>query len=125
MYSISELLHESNNGKNFDILFGDFLDIFYRIDKSFQIMIINDCPSDIDIEKHPVNAALLASAVHKLANDHNLPVPSWVYKRCFYLSKPFFGGNASGNLRWWFMYKSPPEFKHRNLFVCENILKRV
>ena len=38
--------------------------------------------------------------------------------------KPFFGCNAKGDLRLLFMYKSPAEFKHRNLFVDENVLER-
>ena len=70
--------------------------------------------------------AMFAAAVHKLANDYKLEVPAWVWKQEYYMKeKPFFDCNAKGNLRLLFMYKSPTEFKHRNLFVDENILVRV
>ena len=108
---------------NFDILFGDFLDAFYRASYDIQIEVISKPPRFNNTDR--VYAAILAATAHKLANDFNLVVPAWVYDNRFYLSEPYFGGNVRGNLRLLFMYKSPPEFKHRNLFVCENILKRV
>ena len=106
---------------NFDIGLGDFLDGFYRSSDDIRREIISKPPQCND----KIYAALLAACVHKLANDFNLDVPEWVYDKRFYLKDPYFGGNVKGNLRLLFMYKSPPEFKHRNLFVCENILKRV
>ena len=81
-------------------------------------------PPDFSIPKKQL--AYLASAVHKLANTYGLNPPEWVFdERCYLRDKPFFGCNATGNLRLLFMYKSPPEFKHRNLFVDENVLVRV
>jgi len=72
------------------------------------------------------HAALLAASVHKLANDYGLPVPEWVMDKKFRLTdEPYFDCNATGNLRLLFMYKSPAEFKYRNLFVDENFLVRV
>jgi len=72
------------------------------------------------------HAALLAAAAHKLANDYNLEVSEWVIDKKFRLmDAPYFDCNARGNLRLLFMYKSPTEFKYRNLFVDENFLTRV
>jgi hypothetical protein len=69
---------------------------------------------------------LFAAAAHKLSNDYGLPVPLWVMGKSYkMLEKPYFDCNAKGNLRLLFMYKSPIEFKHRNLFVDENFLTRV
>ena len=108
---------------DFNILLGDFLDEFYRSDNEVRCKAIANPPQFTSNEQ--VYAAIIAATVHKLANDFKLDVPKWVYDKRFYLSKPYFDGNVKGNLRLVFMYKSPPEFKHRNLFVCENILKRV
>jgi hypothetical protein len=67
-----------------------------------------------------------AATAHKLANDYGLEVPAWVFSKRYYMSdSPYFGCNAKGDLRMLFMYKSPAEFKHRNLFVDENVLSRV
>jgi len=74
----------------------------------------------------PVHLAYAAAAIHKLCNDYGLSVPKWVFdSKCYLREKPHFGCNAQGDLRLWFMYKSPSEFKHRNLFVDENVLVRV
>jgi hypothetical protein len=116
----------SARGGDFYILLGDFLDEFYRSDNIQRRQMIELRPvQTVHPGKNQMWVVYLAAAVHKLANDFNLPVPDWVFEPDFYAEKPIFGGNAKGNLRWLFMYKSPPEFKHRNLFVCENVLRRV
>ena len=125
MNAIAQVLYHASNGKDFYLLLGDFLDSFYRAGEQSRLDMINDSPPANCVEAQPIYSAFAASVVHKLANDYKLPVPAWVYQDEYYLSKPYFGGDAKGSLRWWFMYKSPPEFKHRNLFVCENVLKRV
>ena len=68
-----------------------------------------------------------AATAHKLADDYGFTAPCWAFEQRCYLpgEKPYFGCGAKGNLRLLFMYKSPPEFKHRNLFVDENVLARV
>ena len=71
MYYISVCV---NNGDDFYLLLGDFLDNFYLADSLVQAKMI---------AVSPVNMKLS------------------------------------------FMYKSPSEFKHRNLFVDENVLMRV
>ncbi len=110
--------------KSFFICLGDFLDEFYRSNDTDKQLSIENEPRDYHLPTH--QRAFLASAVHKLANDFNLEVPAWVFKPIYYSKdKPYFDCNAVGNLRKLFLYKSPIEFKHRNVFVDENILKRV
>jgi hypothetical protein len=124
MENIINLSRKSNAGDDFYLLLGDFLDAFYRATPNIQIQMINEPPEDM---ARPEYVPFLASTAHKLANDYNLEPPRWVFeKRCYLPGKePFFACNAQGDLRLLFMYKSPSEFKHRNLFVDENALVRV
>jgi hypothetical protein len=119
----SVISKETLKGNDFYLCLGDFLDEFYRTGHGARKAMLEIQP-DFSIPHE--NLAFLASAVHKLANDHGLRVPDWVFdERCYLRDKPFFGCRARGNLRLLFMYKSPIEFKHRNLFVDENVLVRV
>ena len=116
-------MKETAAGRDFYLCLGDFLDEFYRASDCDRRAMILPSPDNGCEQEH---IAYLAAAVHKLANDYMIEVPEWVFdERCYLRSKPFFGCNAKGNLRLLFMYKSPPEFKHRNLFVDENVLRRV
>ena len=117
------VINDTLMGRDFYLSLGDFLDEFYRADTRDRKDMLFVTP-DFDIPK--TNLAYLASSVHKLANDHDIEPPEWVFdERCYLYDEPFFGCNATGNLRLLFMYKSPSEFKHRNLFVDENVLVRV
>ena len=123
MNNFTQILKSVEEGNDFYILLGDFLDEFYRSDRDkqqsmiFDEPAINDCPREL--------LSFVAASAHKLANDYQLEVPKWVFKKRYYTNEPFFAGNVKGKLRLLFMYKSPTEFKHRNLFVDENVLKRV
>jgi len=123
--TIDQAMAGVGNSKDFWIAFGDFLDEFYRqTDQNRQQMIMQEPRQTAQVDK--AHRAMFAAAVHKLANDYRLDVPAWVWKPQYYMKdQPFFDCNAKGNLRLLFMYKSPTEFKHRNLFVDENILMRV
>ena len=124
MISMNDIAVNSNSGGNFYLLLGDFLDEFYKSDNNCRLNMIVEPPEDICI---PELLPFLAAAAHKLANDCGMEAPGWTFEPRCYLpgDKPFFGCGAKGNLRLLFMYKSPPEFKHRNLFVDENVLVRV
>jgi hypothetical protein len=124
MESIYNISLGANAGGDFYLLLGDFLDEFYRTAPELRAELISEGPLAMD---RPEYVPFLASTAHKLANDYGLEPPSWVFEPRCYLPgmKPHFGCNAQGNLRLLFMYKSPPEFKHRNLFVDENVLTRV
>ena len=125
MITVDQAVGRISSGEDFWIPFGDFLDEFYRqTGNNRQQMIIQEPVNGANVER--ANKAMFAAAVHKLANDYNLEVPAWVWKQEYYMKDhPFFDCNAKGNLRLLFMYKSPTEFKHRNLFVDENILVRI
>jgi hypothetical protein len=124
--SIQDILMKTLTGADFHVLLGDYLDEFYRSDKNIQQQMLDTQPSGDALKNPQEHLSFAASAVHKLANDHDLVVPRWVFDKIYYMfDKPFFGCKAKGNLRLLFMYKSPAEFKHRNLFVDENVLVRV
>jgi len=124
MDTIYNISARTNAGADFYLLLGDFLDSFYRSPDNEKAVMIAYAP--IDMVK-PEYIPFLASVAHKLADDFDITPPDWVFDTRCYLpgNKPHFACNAKSNLRLWFMYKSPPEFKHRNLFVDENVLSRV
>lgn len=120
--TINDVFENIYKGNDFFICFGNFLDEFYRKNNYERIKMVGTEPEyNISMEYK----AFLAAAVHKLANDFQIDVPNWVFKKEYYLKEPYFDCNARGKLRLLFMYKSPTEFKHRNIFVDENILQRV
>lgn len=124
MESIVNISKRTNAGCDFYLVLGDFLEEFYRASANIQMQMISESPEDMNKQEY---VPFLASVAHKLANDSGLETPLWVFeKRCYLHGKnPFFACNVKGNLRSLFMYKSPSEFKHRNLFVDENVLSRV
>ena len=121
---IDAIFKSISKGRDFYICLGDFLDDFYRSSNKGKTLMIANEPKNYNLPIY--QKAFLASVVHKLANDYNLVVPEWVFKKEYYsYDEPYFDCNAKGNLRKLFLYKAPIEFKHRNIFVDENILKRV
>ena len=127
MNSAKEVITETIKDNEFFIHLGDFLDHFYRSKHNVRQNMIDESPLSFKTVVSPNYLAFVAATVHKLANDYNLTVPEWVFDSAWYLSgdSPYFTGNVRGNLRLIFLYLSPTEFKHRNLFVDENVLKRV
>jgi hypothetical protein len=123
-YSIHNISVDANAGSDFYLSLGDFLDAFYKSAPKVRAQMLSEPPEDMQGREY---VPFLAGTAHKLANDYRLEPPHWVFeKRCFLPGmEPHFGCNARGNLRLLFMYKSPPEFKHRNIFVDENVLARV
>ena len=121
MDTMRGVIENAAKGQDFYLLLGDFLDAFYRADTATRQAMIDARPDDDAPDALPYAAA----AAHKLANDHGLAVPAWVFDERCYSPRPFFGCRARANLRLLFMYQSPAEFKHRNLFVDENVLNRV
>ncbi len=124
MTRISDVFEQLAEGCDFYICLGNFLDEFYGSNQTARAEMIQAEPPSVRVPKE--YKAFLAAAVHKLANDYGLDVPAWTFKKDYYLlEKPFFDCQAKGKLRLLFMYKSPLEFKHRNVFVDENVLVRV
>jgi hypothetical protein len=99
-------------------------EFYYSASLDVKSKMISDAPEKMDIRHF---LPYLAATAHKLANDFILPIPSWVFDAQCYLpdSDPYFFCEFQGNLSLLFLYKSPAEFKHRNLFLDENILMRV
>ena len=126
MSTINGLLKNTLTGEDFYLLLGDYLDAFYRADSAGRQAMIADAPFGQQLECKHEYLCFMAATAHKLANDYQLQVPSWVFDKYLYMTeKPFFAAGAKGKLRLLFMYKSPTEFKHRNMFVDENVLQRV
>ena len=125
MLTMAKSTEEISHGVDFYIALGDFLDDFYRQSGEARQAMLADAPDErLPIRKE--HAALLAATAHKLANDYKLSVPAWAMDKKYKMTEqPYFDCNAKGNLRLLFMYKSPTEFKYRNLFVDENFLMRV
>lgn len=123
---LQQVITESAKGNDFSLSLRGFLDIFYSYkgDKNKMYALIKHEP------KHYENVpdyqyAICAAAAHKLANDYGLEVPEWVWKDKYYMKEMFFGNIGKTRLRIYNMLYSPAEFKHRGLFVDENILMRV
>jgi hypothetical protein len=124
MYSIKHLFEDVQDGKVFNLCFGDFLDEFYAASSETRPAMISEEPLRYSFIEKPIYV-YAAAAVHKLANDHNLSVPEWVFDQYYFLEEPHFSMNARGSLRLLLLYQSPPEFKFRNFFEVENTLARV
>jgi hypothetical protein len=123
---LKAVIAESAKGNDFSLSLRGFLDVFYscKDDKEKMFALIKREP------QHYRNVpdyqyAMCAATANKLANDYDLEVPSWVWKDRYYMKEMYFGGIRKGRLRMYNMLYSPAEFKHRGLFVDENILMRV
>jgi hypothetical protein len=108
----------------FFLRIGDFLDDFYRAGDEERRRMIAEPPL-VNTDESRENFAFLAATAHKLANEYGIPAPKWVFDKKSYLPAPYFGSRVKGNLRLIYMYMSPTEFKHRNLFVDPEVLTRV
>lgn len=123
MGNMRSISRQANAGADFYLLLGDFLDDYYAASPERKVLMLAEPPEDMPRREW---LPFLAAAAHKLCNDAVVAPPAWVFEeRCYLRGAPFFACHARGNLRLLFMYKSPIEFKHRNLFVDENVLARV
>jgi hypothetical protein len=123
---LRQVITESARGGNFSLSLRGFLDVFYscKDDKEKMSALIKREPKAYkNVPEY--RYAMCAAAVNKLANDYGLKVPAWVWKDRYYMKEMYFGGINKGRLRIYNMLYSPAEFKHRGLFVDENILMRV
>ena len=124
MDSINSISKNTNAGHDFYLLLGNFLDEFYQVPINERQQMLSEPPVDMERQEY---VPFLASTAHKLACDCDIEPPLWAFEKRCYLpgNAPYFACNAQGKLCLLFMYKSPPQFKHRNLFVDENVLCRV
>ena len=123
---LKAVIAESAKGNDFSLSLRGFLDIFYscKDDKEKMFALITQEPQ-YSKNVPDYQFAMCAATANKLANDYNLEVPDWVWKDRYYMKEMYFGNVRKGRLRMYNMLYSPAEFKHRGLFVDENILMRV
>jgi len=123
---LRQVITESAQGSDFSLSLRGFLNVFYSLkdDKEKMSALIKREPKAYK-NVPDYRYAMCAAAANKLANDYGLKVPSWVWKDRYYMKEMYFGSINKGRLRIYNMLYSPAEFKHRGLFVDENILMRV
>jgi len=105
-----------------DIMLGisQFLDDFKKSKNKKDL--IADEPHGIE---NKVTASLTASIVHKLANDNNIEIPQWVYKKSYILQNPTYAHDTKNTDYQNFLKKTSfPEFTSRNLFYGDNVIER-
>jgi hypothetical protein len=123
---LRQVIVESAKDNDFSLSMRGFLDVFYccKNDKEKMCDLIRREP--LHFQNVPdYQYAMCAATAHKLANDYDLEVPAWVWKKKYYMKEMYFGGIRKGRLRMYNMLYSPAEFKHRGLFVDDDILVRV
>ena len=68
---------------------------------------------------------MLACAVHKLTNDYNLENPKWIFNKKYSLNEECYAFHTKNTEYQEFLkLTTPPEYRLRNLFYGEDILKR-
>lgn len=106
------------------LLYGQFLDSFYAMQgKDLQGALISVEP--IYNKNYTVFMCILAGTVEKLANDYELTVPSWVYKKEYYLDSEYYAFNTKNTeFQEYLKSTTPEEYKKRNLYVGDTMLER-
>jgi hypothetical protein len=127
-YTAKELVDNVNKDDKddkFNLRLNYFLDCFYGAETEIRQKMIDERPNNLKNSLPSHYMPVLASSVHKLANDYSLIIPPWVFEdRCYLTKSPYFMLNATGDAQIIFMFSSPTEFKHRNIFVPRNFLSR-
>ena len=99
-----------------------FLDEFKRSNNKEQM--IEHPPPSSGIEQ--VNLCILAAASHKLANEYEIDVPSWVYEPLYKMPYPVFAFNTQNKEYQKFLLEDTPyEFSSKNIFHGANAIERV
>ena len=103
-------------------LLADFIDEFKRADMAKKQQMVRRFPfKKITDKKY---AAYIAAAVEELCYINNMDTPEWVFDKKYRLKEPFFVGGLE-SLKAFLIAESPVSFRRRNIFVSENVLKRV
>jgi hypothetical protein len=109
---------------DFIFAFCTFLDEFYAADGKEKALSLSDEPKKSKLNQKQY--CTLAAAAHKLANDYGLTVPAWVMQDKFKMPRPVYAFNTSKPEHQEFLRTvTPEEYKMRNLFSGDNVLKRV
>jgi len=62
--------------------------------------------------------------VEELCFTNDIEIPEWVFDKKYSLKEPFFVGGLE-SIKAFLIVESPLPFRRRNIFVSENVLKRV
>jgi len=117
-----EAFADIRDEQSFGYRLRDFLDRF-RDNPSFELISEEPRLLSQSIGDNGRADAFLASTAAFLANQHDLPEPTWTQGTSRALDKPWFAAK-SHNLRMVLLQESPAAFRVRNLFVSANALHR-
>lgn len=110
-----------SNDDNKELYYGQFLDDFYHADN--KAALIADEPPHSSIE--PWFICFIAGAVHKLANDYDLTVPSWVFKEKYIYPGMYYAFDTKNpEFQNYLKENTPAEYRKRNIMVGNNALER-
>lgn len=107
-----------------ELLFGQFLDDFYReVDAQNRFNMIKDEP-DFD-ETNVIFMCILAGTAEKLANDYGLEIPKWALDERYVMQNMYYAFDTKNReFQDYLMRTTPQEFKRRNLIVGDTLLER-
>lgn len=108
--------------KEIKYLIADFIDEFNRGDINKKKKMVKKFP--FKENKDRKIAAYTAAMVEELCFKNNIDIPAWVFDKKFRLKEPFFVGGLE-TLKAFLLVESPLPFRRRNIFVSQNVLKRV
>lgn len=104
------------------LLFGQFLDDFYRAGDMQYALIKDEPPYKEDTEKW---LSILAATAHRLAIEYHIAIPKWVLDEKYIAKKIYYAFDTKNIEHQQFLEEtSLPEFKERNLMLGDNVLSR-
>ena len=117
-YSLTDVIQHDN----FTFALCTFLDEFMRSHHKAKMI---EAPPDAECDSM-LNLCLLAGAAHKLAVEHGLNVPDWVYDSGYVMPAPYFAYNTQNKDYQEFLLKDTPhEFASKNLYIGADAMERV
>jgi len=103
-------------------LIAEFIDEFNRGDINKKKKMVKKFPLKKKLDRKI--AAYTAAMVEELCFKNNIDIPAWVFDKKYRLKEPFFVGGLE-NLKAFLLVESPVSFRRRNIFVSQNVLRRV
>lgn len=108
--------------RNLKYKIANFIDEFNYANKETKKKMIEKFP--FKGIKNKKISAYIAAMVEELCFSNNLKTPEWVFNNKYQLKTPFFIGGLE-TIKAFLIVESPSSFRRRNIFVSENVLKRV
>ncbi|MCL2405427.1 MAG: hypothetical protein FWC92_07770 [Defluviitaleaceae bacterium] len=117
-YNLSDVIQHDD----FTFALCTFIDEFKRSQNKAQMI---ESPPNAECDSI-LNLCLLAGLAHKLAVEHGLRIPEWVYDSSYKMPSPYFAYNTQNEEYQAFLLEDTPhEFASRNLFIGANAMGRV